>query len=226
MIPWNLLGKTSTPSGDEMALMHQPGEFLILAGGKTLMSSRLHGSEEAMAEMACGHLRTLDSPTVLVGGLGMGFTVRATLNLLSARSTVVVAELVAGVVEWNRGPLGHLADHPLDDRRVQVEVTPVDQLLRATKSRFDVVLLDVDNGPSAFTTEGNGWLYTDSGLAATKRALKDAGTLAVWSAQEDRRFEQRLKHAGLGVSVERVRARLKKGGPHHVIFVGRLGRQR
>ena len=127
MIPWNLLGKTSTPGGDEMALMHQPGEFLILAGGKTLMSSRLHGSEEAMAEMACRGRAHLDAPTVLIGGLGMGFTLRATLDLLPAAATVVVAELVAGVVEWNRGPLGHLANHPLRDRRVQVEVTPVDQ---------------------------------------------------------------------------------------------------
>ena len=206
-----------------MALMHQPGEFLILAGGKPLMSSRMHGSEEAMAEMACRGRREPDAPTVLVGGLGMGFTLRATLDLLPAAATVVVAELVAGVVEWNRGPLGHLANHPLRDRRVHVEVTPVDQLIKATKSRFDVVQLDVDNGPSAFTTEANGWLYTDSGLAATKRALKDGGTLAVWSAQEDRRFEQRLKHAGFAVTVERVRARLKKGGPRHVIFVGQLG---
>jgi spermidine synthase len=223
MNPWNLLGKTATPGGDEMVLMHRPGEHLILAGGKPLMSSRMHGSEEAMAEMACRHAHAREAPTVLVGGLGMGFTLRATLNLLPADATVVVAELVAGVVEWNRGPLGHLADHPLKDQRVQVEVTPVDQLLRATKGRFDVVLLDVDNGPSAFTTVGNEWLYSDAGLAATKRALRTGGTLAVWSAHEDRRFEQRLKYAGFWVTVERVRARLKKGGAHHVIFLGQLG---
>ncbi len=223
MNPWNLLGKTTTPGGDEMALMHRPGEHLILASGKPLMSSRMHGSEEAMAEMACRRAGTLEAPTVLVGGLGMGFTLRATLDLLPADATVVVAELVEGVVEWNRGPLGHLANHPLQDKRVQVEVTPVDHLLRATKGRFDVVLLDVDNGPSAFTTESNGWLYTDSGLAAIKRALREFGTLAVWSAHEDRRFEQRLKYAGFWVTVERVRARLKKGGAHHVIFIGQLG---
>jgi spermidine synthase len=223
MNPWNLLGKTTTPGGDEMALMHRPGEHLILASGKPLMSSRMHGSEEAMAEMACRRARTLEAPTVLVGGLGMGFTLRATLDLLPADATVVVAELVEGVVEWNRGPLGHLADHPLKDERVQVEVTPVGHLLREVKGRFDVVMLDVDNGPSAFTTESNGWLYTDSGLAAIKRALKDGGTLAVWSAHEDRRFEQRLKYAGFWVTVERVRARLKKGGAHHVIFIGQLG---
>jgi len=126
-------------------------------------------------------------------------------------------------VDWNRGPLGPLAGHPLKDRRVVVEVTPVEHLLRATKARFDAVLLDVDNGPSAFTTLGNEWLYGDAGLAATKRALTVGGTLAVWSAHEDRRFEQRLKYAGFTVSVQRVRARLKQGGPRHVIFVGETG---
>ncbi len=220
MNPWNLLGKTTTPGGDEMALMHRPGEHLILAGGKPLMSSRMHGSEEALAEVACRHARALEAPTVLVGGLGMGFTLRATLDVLPPDATVVVAELVAGVVDWNRGPLGPLAGHPLKDRRVVVEVTPVEHLLRATKARFDAVLLDVDNGPSAFTTLGNEWLYGDAGLAATKRALTVGGTLAVWSAHEDRRFEQRLKYAGFAVSVQRVRARLKQGGPRHVIFVG------
>lgn len=223
MNPWNLLGKTTTPGGDEMALMHRPGEHLILAGGKPLMSSRMHGSEEALAEVACRHARTLEAPTVLVGGLGMGFTLRATLDVLPPAATVVVAELVAGVVDWNRGPLGPLAGHPLKDRRVVVEVTPVEHLLRATKARFDAVLLDVDNGPSAFTTLGNEWLYGDAGLAATKRALTVGGTLAVWSAHEDRRFEQRLKYAGFTVSVQRVRARLKQGGPRHVIFVGETG---
>jgi spermidine synthase len=222
MRPWELLGETRTPDGSSMALTRRGNEYVIHADGKSLMSSRMHGSEEAMAEMACRRARTLEAPVVLVGGLGMGFTLRATLDLLPADATVVVAELVERVVEWNRGPLGHLADHPLKDRRVQVEVTPVDHLLRATKSRFDVVLLDVDNGPSAFTTEGNGWLYTDSGLAATRRALRTGGTLAVWSAHGDRRFEQRLKYAGFWVTVERVRARLKKGGAHHVIFIGQL----
>ena len=135
---------------------------------------------------------------------------------------MIVAELVAGVVEWNQGPLGHLADHPLKDKRVRVEVGPVEALLRGSKARFDAVLLDVDNGPDAFTTSTNGWLYADAGLAATRRALTETGIAAVWSAHEDRRFEQRLKYAGFGVEVKRVRARLKQGGPHHVIFVGRL----
>ena len=224
MIPWELLGRTSTPDGDEMALMRQSGEYVILAGGKPLMSSRMHGSEEALAEVACRQARLLDEPEVLVGGLGMGFTLRATLDVLPAGATVIVAELVAGVVEWNRGPLGGLAHYPLEDPRARVAPGDVARLLRAARSRFDAVLLDVDNGPDAFTTSANSWLYGDAGLASIRAALRGEGTLAVWSAREDRRFEQRLKYAGFTVEVVRVRARLKKGGPRHVIFVGRPSR--
>lgn len=223
MIPWTLLDTAKVPGGGELKLWQRDAEFSIRLGRDELMNSRMHGSEEALAEVACRHARTLEAPTVLVGGLGMGFTLRATLDVLPPAATVVVAELVAGVVDWNRGPLGPLADHPLKDRRVVVEVTPVEHLLRATNARFDAVLLDVDNGPSAFTTLGNEWLYGDAGLAATRRALTAGGTLAVWSAHEDRRFEQRLKYAGFAVSVQRVRARLKQGGPRHVIFVGESG---
>ena len=223
MNPWNLLGRVPTPEGGDLSLMHRPGEYLILAGGQPLMSSRMHGSEEALAEVACRDARRLDAPVVLVGGLGMGFTLRATLDVLPPGAKVVVAELVEGVVEWNRGPLGPLADHPLKDRRVRVEVTPVEHLLRSSKAVFDAVLLDVDNGPAPLTAVGNAWLYGDAGLAAITRALTADGTLAVWSAHEDRRFEQRLKHAGFAVEVERVRARLKQGGPRHVIFAGRRG---
>jgi spermidine synthase len=194
---------------------------VILAGGKPLMSSRMHGSEEALAEVGCRHVRSADAPCVVVGGLGMGFTLRATLDVLPPGATVIVAELVAGVVEWNRGPLGPLAGHPLKDPRTAVHVGDVAALMRASRRRFDAVLLDVDNGPDAFTTPANSWLYGDAGLAAIRSALTTTGTLAVWSAREDRRFEQRLRHAGFAVEVARVRARLKKGGPRHVIFVGR-----
>ena len=123
------------------------------------------------------------------------------------------------VVEWNRGPLGPLAGHPLKDKRVQIEVGDVAVALRSALSRFDAVLLDVDNGPAAFTTSENSGLYDDRGLAAIRTALKDDGVLAVWSAREDRKFEQRLRYAGFAVEVERVRGRLKKGGPHHTIFL-------
>jgi spermidine synthase len=152
----------------------------------------------------------------------MGFTLRATLDVLPADATVVVAELVPAVVEWNRGPLGRLAGDPLKDQRVQVEIGDVATTLGASVRRFDAVLLDVDNGPAAFTATLNTRLYDDRGLAAARMALKDGGVLAVWSAWEDRRFEQRLRYGGFTVQVERVRGRLKKGGPRHTIFIGHL----
>ena len=215
-----LLGETRTPDGALLALTRRGDELIILADGKPLMSSRMHGSEEALATLACARARTLDEPSVLVGGLGMGFTLRATLDLLPPDATVVVAELVPAVVEWNRGPLGPLAKHPLKDTRVRVEVGDVAAVLRSSRERFDAVLLDVDNGPAAFTSSGNDALYDDRGLAAARAALKSGGVLAVWSAWEDRKFEQRLRYAGFTVEVKRVRARLKKGGPRHTIFLG------
>ena len=222
MKPWELLGQTRTPDGEDMSLTRQGSEYVILASGKSLMSSRMHGSEEALARLACREVRTLEQPCVLVGGLGMGFTLRATLDLLPPDATVVVAELVPAVVEWNRGPLGPLAGHPLKDTRVHVDTGDVAATLRASKQRFDAVLLDVDNGPAAFTASHNTRLYDDNGLASARAALKAGGVLAVWSAWEDRKFEQRLRHGGFTVQVERVRGRLKKGGPRHTIFLGHL----
>jgi spermidine synthase len=216
---WELLGQTRTPEGEQMTLTRQGSEYVILASGKPLMSSRMHGSEEALATLACARARMLEAPQVLVGGLGMGFTLRATLDVLPPGATVVVAELVPAVVEWNRGLLGPLADHPLKDPRVVVDEGDVAATLRANPDRFDAVLLDVDNGPAAFTATRNAGLYDDRGLAAAHAALKAGGVLAVWSAWEDRRFEQRLRYGGFAVTVERVRARLKKGGPRHTVFV-------
>ena len=218
--PWELLGETRTPDGSLLALTRRDREYVILADGKPLMSSLMHGSEEALATLACARARTLDAPCVLVGGLGMGFTLRATIDLLPPDATVIVAELVPAVVEWNRGPLGPLANHPLKDPRVRVDAGDVAATLRASRDRFDAVLLDVDNGPAAFTSSENAGLYDDRGLAAARAALKAGGVLAVWSAWEDRKFEQRLRYGGFTVDVERVRARLKKGGPRHTIFLG------
>jgi spermidine synthase len=205
-----------------MSLTRQGSEYVILASGKPLMSSRMHGSEEALASFGCRDARLRDEPCVLVGGLGMGFTLRATLDVLPPAATVVVAELVPAVVEWNRGALGPLAGQPLKDKRVQVELGDVAATLRASRRRFDAILLDVDNGPAAFTASHNTRLYDNDGIAAARSALTEAGMLAVWSAWEDRKFEQRLRHAGFTVQVERVRARLKKGGPRHTIFLGHL----
>jgi spermidine synthase len=220
--PWELLGETRTPDGEDMRLTRQGSEYVIFAGGKPLMSSRMHGSEEALAAFGCREAREREEPCVLVGGLGMGFTLRATLDLLPPGAAVVVAELVPAVVEWNRGPLGPLAGHPLKDTRVEVALGDVAATLRSSAQRFDAVLLDVDNGPAAFTAAHNTGLYDDRGIAAARQALKPDGVLAVWSAWDDRKFEQRLRYGGFTVQVERVRGRLKKGGPRHTIFLGHL----
>jgi spermidine synthase len=220
MRPWDLLGETSTAGGDDLKLMRRGGEYVIFANGSSLMSSRMHGSEEALASFGCRVASKQPLPTVLIGGLGMGFTLRATLDLLPAGATVMVSELVPAVVEWNRGPLGVLARHPLADPRVRVEVADVAETLQRSSSRFDAVLLDVDNGPVAFTAAINAGLYSDAGIAAIRAAVVPEGVVAVWSAWEDRRFEQRLRYGGFTVRVERVRARLAKGGPRHTIFIG------
>jgi len=218
--PLEILGETVAPDGADMKLTRRGNEYIILVNGKSLMSSRMHGSEEALATLACQRARTLEQPCVLVGGLGMGFTLRATLDFLPPDARVVVAELAPAVVEWNRGPLGLLAGHPLQDKRVRVELGDVAATLRSEPDRFDVVLLDVDNGPAAFTRPDNAGLYDDRGIASARAALKSGGVLAVWSAREDRKFEQRLRYGGFAVQVERVRGRLKKGGPRHIIFLG------
>ncbi len=223
MKPWQLLGETHAPDGTLLTLMLRDREHVIFAGGKILMSSRMHGSEEALATFACTRARTLESPCVLVGGLGMGFTLRATLDLLPPTAAVVVAELIPAVIEWNRGALGPLAGHPMNDPRVVVETGDVSQSLRSARDRFDAVLLDIDNGPDAFTSSTNVDVYSDAGIAAIRRSLKANGIVAVWSAWEDRKFEQRLRYAGFAVETHRVRARLKQGGPKHTIFLGRRG---
>jgi len=219
--PVELLGETIGPDGTVMKLIRRGDEYLILAGGATLMSSRMHGSEEALAALACQRLRIIERPSVLIGGLGMGFTLRAAIDLLSLDATVVVAELVPAVVEWNRGPLGPLAGHPLKDARVRVKIADVGATLHSGAGQFDAVLLDVDNGPSAFTDSSNAELYDERGIAAARAALKVDGVLAVWAAREDGKFEQRLRHGGFAVQVQRVRGRLKKGGARHTIFIGK-----
>jgi spermidine synthase len=218
--PFELLGQAVTPDGSALKLVRRGDEYLILADGAVLMSSRMHGSEEALAGLACRRARTLERPCVLVGGLGMGFTLRATLDLLPRDATVIVAELEPAVVEWNRGPLSPLAGDPLEDSRVRVETEDVAVTLGSRLGQFDAVLLDVDNGPTAFTASNNARLYDDRGIAAVRAALKRDGVLAVWAAREDRKFEQRLRQGRFEVRVQRVRGRLKRGGPRHTIFLG------
>ncbi len=220
MKPWQLLGEHNTPDGTQLKLMKHDRDMVILANDKMLMSSRMHGSEEELAALACKHLTRANAPRVLVGGLGLGYTLRATLDLLPLSGSVVVAELVEGVVEWNRGPLGPLANYPLNDHRATVVVGDVGKTMRLDKERFDAILLDVDNGPDAFTATGNADLYDNRGVTHSHAALRPGGVLAVWSAWEDRKFEQRLRWAGFTVTMHRMRARLKRGGPKHTIFLG------
>jgi len=219
--PWEVLGRARMPDGTELTLTRHPSEYVILADGESLMSSRMHGSEEALAVLGCRQARLREKPCVLIGGLGMGFTLRAALDILPASARVVVAELVPAVVQWNRGPLGPLANHPLDDGRVSIEEGDVGAIIGASPDRFDALLLDVDNGPAPFTSASNVRLYDERGIAAARAALRPCGVLAVWSVNNDRGgFERRLRAGGFRVQREAVRARGgKKTGPRHTIFV-------
>jgi spermidine synthase len=214
--PWEKLATAATPDGGFLELRHHDGEYVIRADGYDLMTSRMHGSEDAMMSLA--RPQPPADACVLVGGLGMGYTLRAVLDLMPAQGSVVVGELIPEVLEWNRGPLGPLAGHPLDDPRTTVVLGDVAALIRASSDRFDAILLDVDNGPTAFTQRANAWLYSPAGLSAIHRALRKGGSLAVWSVDADPTFEPRLRAAGFAPSMHRVVAHGKK---RQVVFVGR-----
>jgi len=222
--PWDVIGRARTPDGTELTLTCHATEHVIMANGQSLMSSRMHGSEDALAVLGCQAARALARPRVLVGGLGMGFTLRAALDVLPPTALVVVAELVPEVVAWNRGPIGGLANHPLRDPRVRIEEQDVAVTLRSNAAYFDAVLLDVDNGPAAMTSSSNTGLYARAGIARIRAALRPGGVLAVWSARDDRRFERTLRDGGFDVRRERVSARMKKGGARHTILVARAGK--
>lgn len=221
MKPFELLGQAVSPDSTVIKLVRRGDEYLILADGVILMSSRMHGSEEALATLACQRVRRLERPSVLIAGLGMGFTLRATLDLLPSDADVVVVELLPAVVQWNRGLLGPLAKCPLNDVRVRAEAGDVAVTLRSSIGQFDAVLLDVDNGPAALSDSNNAGLYDKSGIAAAHASLKKEGVLAIWAAKEDRKFEQRLRDGGFDLQVQRPRGRLRMGGPHHKIFLAR-----
>jgi spermidine synthase len=220
VIPWETLGRARAPEGGELVLYRRGGEFVIRVNGRELMSSRAHGSEEHMAELACARLRDVPGARVLVGGLGMGYTLRATLDRLGPDASVQVAEIVPEVVEWNRGPLAPLAGSPISDARVLVEVADVGVVLRKAAKRWDAVLLDVDNGPQRLTRKGNETLYGEPNLTLIRRCLRPGGALAVWSAAPDDRFVRRLRRCGYTVETHDVPARGVAGGPMHTIFVG------
>jgi spermidine synthase len=219
---WVEHGRAVTPDGAELVLRGRGAEFEVRVDGRELMSTRAHGSEEQLARLACHRAMDVPSPRVLVGGLGLGYTLRATLDLLPADARVVVAELVDAVVVWNRDVVGHVADHPLDDGRAEVHVGDVADLLRACVPGFDVIMLDVDNGPDDLSCPANAGLYTVDGLRMVKRALREGGVLAVWSSGPSREFEQRLGDAGFAARTVGVPARGDPGDPSHAIFLAEL----
>ena len=218
MKPTEILASATTPDGSLLQLVHHDGYYVIRAEGYDLMTSRVHNSEDAMMALAIPN--PPPGACVLIGGLGMGYTLAAALALVDAQSSVVVAELVPEVIEWNRGPLAPLAGNPLDDSRTGVFEGDVGKLIRSSRDRFDAILLDVDNGPDSYTDRGNYALYTPAGLAAAHRALKPGGALAVWSVGAEPTFEGRLRRAGFAPATHRLPAHGKRGRTH-VVFVGR-----
>jgi spermidine synthase len=220
MMPWKLLDRGQMPeSGEELRLYQRGREFSIRVDRHELMNSRVHGSEDAMAELACVRIAHRPRPRVLIGGLGMGYTTAAALHRLGAHAQVVIAELSPAVVAWNRGPLADLAGRPLLDSRVTVREADVARILQAEQGAYDAILLDVDNGPVSLTRKGNDWLYARAGLNAAYAALRAQGVLAVWSAGPDRAFAKRLCRAGFEVTEVCVRARGPRGGGRHIIWL-------
>lgn len=220
MIPWELLAKTPVPGeSSELRLYRRGKEFSIRVNGSELMNSSAHGSEDALAELVCSKIADRSRPRLLIGGLGMGYTLAAALRRVGPNARVVVAELVPELVVWNRGPLAVLAGHPLEDARVKIREVDVAQVLQAEQRIYDAILLDVDNGPEGLTRQGNDWLYDRPGLDAAFAALRPMGVLAVWSAGPDRSFSRRLRQAGFKVDEVRVRARGSSGGGRHTIWI-------
>ncbi|NGN42448.1 hypothetical protein G6N74_15370 [Mesorhizobium sp. CGMCC 1.15528] len=218
MIPWVHLDSAATPGGGELRLKRRGAEFSIMLGTNELMNSRLSGSEEALAKLSCQKLGTRKSPHILIGGLGMGFTLRAALTELGSAAQVTVAELVPSVVAWARGPMAEVFGDCLDDPRVTIRETDVGLLIEGAKATYDAILLDVDNGPEGLTRQANDALYDLSGLHKARAALRPGGVLAVWSSGPDRAFTKRLKQAGFLSEEVNVRATGKRGA-RHVIWL-------
>ncbi|MCA9602640.1 MAG: hypothetical protein R3A78_16450 [Polyangiales bacterium] len=218
MIPWKRLDRVELPDGGNLELYARGHEFAIRANGEELMGSREHGSEEKLAELGCAHVKDVAGARVLVGGLGMGFTLRATLDVLRSDARIDVAELVPAVVRWNRETLGPLANHPLGDRRVTVIEQDVRDPIRRAEGRYDAILLDVDNGPDGLVVESNDSLYGHAAMPHLWRALKPGGVLAVWSVSDDRRYTSRLRRGGFDTRTVLAPARGTRGRAH-VIWI-------
>lgn len=222
MARFELIGTASIPGkGTELRLLQRNDEFSIKIAGDTgeLMNSRLHGSEDALATLACERIAGCPAPRVLIGGLGMGFTLAAALKALGDDAEVTVAELVPEVEEWNRGALGSASGHPLRDARARVHLGDVCQLLKQETAAYDAILLDVDNGPEGLTRKENDWLYSTAGIVAAQSALRPDGVLAYWSAGPDPAFTERLRKVGFAVEAVTVRAHRPGKGARHVIWL-------
>lgn len=221
MQPWERLAHATAPDGEPLELMRRGHEWRIRAGGTELMSSEDEPSSRSLAELGCAHLERDAKARVLVGGLGMGFTLREALDRVGPGSVVEIAELVPEVVTWNEGPLGPLAAHPLRDPRVEVHVGDVRARIGAGRARYDAILLDVDNGPIRVAHAANDALYADRGITETWAALRPGGVLGVWSLSDDARYTKRLERRGFLVDVHRVFGSRKGRGREHVIWIAR-----
>lgn len=222
MARFEQIGSATIPGkGTELRLLQRNTEFSIKIAGTTgeLMNSRLHGSEDALATLACERIADQPAPKVLIGGLGMGFTLAAALAALGNDAEVTVAELVPQVVDWNRGPLGSAAGYPLNDPRTRIHVGDVGQLLKASAGTWDAIMLDVDNGPEGLTRKENDWIYSRAGLLAAQAALRPDGVVAYWSAGQDPAFTERLRAIGFAAEAVTVRAHKPGKGARHVIWL-------
>jgi spermidine synthase len=219
MIPWLQLDTARVPGADvQLRLMQRGGEFSMMLGQNELMSSRLSGSEEALATLACRRIDAVKRPHLLIGGLGMGFTLRAALAVLGSDARIMVAELVPAVIAWARGPMADIFGDSLDDPRASIREADVVDVIRSHDSAFDAILLDVDNGPEGLIRKANDALYDLKGLRAIRRALRPGGVLAVWSSGPNPLFSKRLRAAGFDVNEVAVRATTKRSGSRHVIW--------
>lgn len=226
MNPWLLIDTASIPgNGAELQLLQSGEDFSIKITGASgeLMNSRMHGSEDALAELACTHVREQADASVLIGGLGMGFTLAATCMQLMDTASITVAELIPAVVQWNRGALGQVAGYPLNDERVTVYEGDVAKLIAGSRKQYDSIMLDVDNGPEGLTRKKNNWLYSEDGLISAYEALKPNGVLAVWSAGPEPAFNQRLRKVGYRVTEHKVRAHPSHKKARHIVWLAQRG---
>ena len=218
MIPWSLLDTAKVPGGGELRLMRRGAEFSIKFGTQELMNSRLSATEQALATIGCAKIKARAKPRILIGGLGMGFTLRAALTVLGKQAHIVIAELVPAVVAWARGPMAKLSGDSLSDPRVRIHEGDVGDLITSGRSAYDAILLDVDNGPEGMTRKANDRLYDLTGLRAAHAALRVGGVLAVWSSAPAPKFTARLRKTGFAVVENPVRAKGPQGGAQHFIW--------